>query len=116
MFILETGMGGRLDSTTFSSAAVTAITSIGLISTVGPGHDPSPARRPESSREGVPCVLGILPPRPVPSSSERSMRLGWRSTMACPMPMRQADLEWLARNRAVARRILRLIPGDSRRG
>ena len=35
--------------------------------------------------------------------------------MACPIPHAVSGPEWLARNRAVARRIVQLIPGESDR-
>ena len=69
--VLETGMGGRLDSTNiFPAPLVTAITSIGLDHQqfLGPDLRSIAGEKAGILKEGVPCVLGFLPPEAVPLS------------------------------------------------
>ena len=114
--VLETGMGGRLDSTNiFPAPLVTAITSIGLDHQqfLGPDLRSIAGEKAGILKEGVPCVLGILPPEARSVVLERSMRLGVEVHDGLTDPAETAGPEWLARNRAVARRILHLLPGDA---
>ena len=114
--VLETGMGGRLDSTNiFPAPLVTAITSIGLDHQqfLGPDLRSIAGEKAGILKEGVPCVLGILPPEARSVVLERSMRLGVEVHDGLPDPAETAGPEWLARNRTVARQILRLLPGDA---
>ena len=114
--VLETGMGGRLDSTNiFPAPLVTAITSIGLDHQqfLGPDLRSIAGEKAGILKEGVPCVLGILPPEARSVVLERSMRLGVEVHDGLPDPAETTGPEWLARNRAVARRILCLLPGDA---
>lgn len=116
--VLETGMGGRLDSTNiFPAPLVTAITSIGLDHQQFLGDDIRSIAGEKAGimKEGVPCVLGILPPEARSVILERSMRLGVEVHDGLPGAQESRDPEWLGRNRAVARRILSLIPGDASR-
>ena len=116
--VLETGMGGRLDSTNiFPAPRVTAITSIGMDHQQFLGHDLRSIAGEKAGilKEGVPCVLGILPPEARSVVLEQSMRLGVEVHDGLPDAHAVSGPEWLARNRAVARRILQLIPGDSDR-
>ena len=116
--VLETGMGGRLDSTNiFPAPRVTAITSIGMDHQQFLGHDLRSIAGEKAGilKEGVPCVLGILPPEARSVVLEQSMRLGVEVHDGLPDADAVRGPEWLARNRAVARRILQLIPGDSKR-
>ena len=113
--VLETGMGGRLDSTNiFSSPLVTAITSIGMDHQQFLGNDLRSIAREKAGilKEGVPCVLGILPPEARSVVLEQSMRLGVEVHDGLPDADTLTGPEWLARNRAVARRILSLVPGN----
>ena len=114
--VFECGLGGRLDSTNiFSAPLVTAITSIGLDHQqfLGPDLRSIAGEKAGILKEGVPCVLGILPPEARSVVLERSMRLGVEVQDGLPDPAETTGPEWLARNRAVARRILRLLPGDA---
>jgi len=116
--VLETGMGGRLDSTNiFPAPLVTAITSIGLDHQQFLGTDIRSIAGEKAGilKEGVPCVLGVLPPEARSVVLERSMRLGVEVHDGLLDPATCSTLsgpEWLSRNRAVARRILALIPGN----
>ena len=112
--VLETGMGGRLDSTNiFPAPLVTAITSIGLDHQQFLGDDLRSIALEKAGilKEGVPCVLGVLPPEARSVVLERSMRLGVEVYDGIPSADAPVGPEWLARNRAVARRILSLVPG-----
>jgi len=114
--VLETGMGGRLDSSNiFPAPLVTAITSIGMDHQQFLGNDLRSIAREKAGilKEGVPCVLGILPPEARSVVLEQSMRLGVEVHDGLPDSDAVSGPEWLARNRAVARRILQLIPGES---
>ena len=114
--VLETGMGGRLDSTNiFPAPLVTAITSIGLDHQQFLGDDLRSIAGEKAGilKEGVPCVLGILPPEARSVVLERSMRLGVEvhDGLEDEVAVPESGPVWLGRNRAVARRILSLIPG-----
>lgn len=112
--VLETGMGGRLDSTNiFPQPLVTAITSIGLDHQQFLGDDIRSIAGEKAGilKEGVPCVLGVLPPEARSVVLERSMRLGVEVYDGIPDSEEAPDPEWLRRNRAVVRRILELLPG-----
>ena len=112
--VLETGMGGRLDSTNiFSAPLVTAITSIGLDHQqfLGPDLRSIASEKAGILKEGVPCVLGILPPEARSVVLEHSMRLGVEVYDGLLDPTPPAGPNWLQRNRAVARRVLSLLPG-----
>lgn len=116
--VLETGMGGRLDSTNiFPAPLVTAITSIGLDHQqfLGPDIRSIAGEKAGILKEGVSCVLGILPPAARSVVLEASMRLGVEVYDGLvdgeSASTSTTGPEWLARNRAVARRILALIPG-----
>lgn len=114
--VLETGMGGRLDSTNiFPKPLVTAITSIGLDHQQFLGDDLRSIAGEKAGilKEGVPCVLGILPPEARSVILERSMRLGVEVFDGLPDVGRESEPVWLVRNRAVARRVLSLIEGGS---
>ncbi len=117
--VLETGMGGRLDSTNiFPSPLVTAITSIGLDHQQFLGDDLRSIAGEKAGilKEGVPCVLGVLPPEARSVVLERSMRLGVEVYDGCADGDQGPEAlgpVWLTRNRAVARRMLTLIPGSS---
>jgi len=114
--VLETGMGGRLDSSNiFPAPLMTAITSIGMDHQQFLGNDLRSIAREKAGilKEGVPCVLGILPPEARSVVLEQSMRLGVEVHDGLPDPERTEGPEWLSRNRAVARRILHLLPGDA---
>ena len=105
-------MGGRLDSTNiFPAPLVTAITSIGLDHQqfLGPDLRSIAGEKAGILKEGVPCVLGVLPPEARSVVLERSMRLGVEVYDGLPDPAASAGPEWLQRNRAVARRILALV-------
>lgn len=111
--VLETGMGGRLDSTNiFPAPLVTAITSIGLDHQqfLGPDLRSIAGEKAGILKEGVPCVVGILPPEARSVVLERSMRLGVEVYDGLPDSSPQEGPVWLQRNRAVARRILSLLP------
>lgn len=113
--VLETGMGGRLDSTNiFPQPLVTAITSIGLDHQQFLGDDIRSIAGEKAGilKEGVPCVLGVLPPEARSVVLERSMRLGVEVYDGIPDEQEVPGPEWLRRNRAVARRMLQLLPGD----
>ncbi|RPG81055.1 MAG: bifunctional folylpolyglutamate synthase/dihydrofolate synthase [Crocinitomicaceae bacterium TMED114] len=110
--VLETGMGGRLDSTNiFPAPRVTAITSIGLDHQQFLGPDLRSIAREKAGilKEGIPCVVGILPPEARSVVLEQSMRLGVEVYDGMPDPTEVEGPNWLARNRAVARCILSLI-------
>ena len=114
--VLETGMGGRLDSTNiFPAPWVTAITSIGLDHQqfLGPDLRSIAGEKAGILKEGVPCVLGILPPEARSVVLERSLRLGVEVHDGAPDPDPVEGPVWLARNRAVARRMLSLVPGGA---
>lgn len=115
--VLETGMGGRLDSSNiFPAPLVTAITSIGMDHQQFLGNDLRSIAREKAGilKEGVPCVLGILPPEARSVVLEQSMRLGVEVHDGLPDPEPVVGPTWLARNRAVARRILSLVKeGDA---
>ena len=117
MVVLETGMGGRLDSTNiFPAPLVTAITSIGLDHQqfLGPDLRSIAGEKAGILKESVPCVLGILPPEARSVVLERSMRLGvevYDGLLDPATGSAPSGPEWLSRNRAVARRMLALIPG-----
>lgn len=113
--VLETGMGGRLDSTNiFPQPLVTAITSIGLDHQqfLGPDLRSIAGEKAGILKEGVPCVLGVLPPQARSVVLERSLRLHVEVHDGRPDPDTTDGPEWLARNRAIARRILDFIPGE----
>lgn len=110
--VLETGMGGRLDSTNiFAAPLVTAITSIGLDHQQFLGDDLRSIAGEKAGilKEGVPCVLGVLPPEARSVVLERSLRLGAEVYDGLPDPAPQDGPAWLSRNRGVARRILALL-------
>lgn len=110
--VLETGMGGRLDSSNiFAEPLVTAITSIGMDHQQFLGNDLRSIAGEKAGilKEGVPCVLGILPPEARSVVLERSMKLGVEIHDGMPDPTPLLGPDWLARNRSVARRILSLI-------
>ena len=110
--VLETGMGGRLDSTNiFAAPLVTAITSIGLDHQQFLGDDLRSIAGEKAGilKEGVPCVLGVLPPEARSVVLERSLRLGVEVYDGLSDPTPQDGPEWLSRNRGVARRILDLL-------
>ena len=112
--VLETGMGGRLDSTNiFPSPLVTAITSIGLDHQQFLGDDLRSIAGEKAGilKEGVPCVLGVLPPEARSVVLERSLRLGAEVYDGLTDPTPQDGPVWLARNRGVARRVLDLLGG-----
>ena len=112
--VLETGMGGRLDSTNiFPTPVVTAITSIGLDHQQFLGDDVRSISREKAGilKEGVPCVLGVLPPEARSVVLEQSMKLGVEVYDGIPASYHIEGPQWLSRNQAVARRILSLIPG-----
>ena len=112
--VLETGMGGRLDSTNiFAAPLVTAITSIGLDHQqfLGPDLRSIAGEKAGILKEGVPCVLGILPPEARSVVLERSMRFGVEVYDGLPDSAPTEGPIWLQRNRAVARRVLSLLPG-----
>jgi len=114
--VLETGMGGRLDSSNiFPAPLVTAITSIGMDHQQFLGNDLRSIAREKAGilKEGAPCVLGILPPEARSVVLEQSLRLGVEVHDGLPDPERMKGPEWLSRNRAVARRILHLLPGQA---
>lgn len=115
--VLETGMGGRLDSTNiFPAPLVTAITSIGLDHQqfLGPDIRSIAGEKAGILKEGVPCVLGVLPPEARSVILERSMRLGAEVYDGLPGLGAEEGPEWLLRNTSVARRILDLLgPKDS---
>jgi len=96
---------------------VTAITSIGMDHQQFLGHDLRSIAGEKAGilKEGVPCVLGILPPEARSVVLEQSMRLGVEVHDGLPGADALSGPQWLDRNRAVARRILQLIPGDSER-
>lgn len=113
--VLETGMGGRLDSTNiFPAPIVTAITSIGLDHQQFLGADLRSIAREKAGilKEGVPCVLGVLPPEARSEVLEQSMKLGVEIYDGMPAADPLDGPRWLVRNQAVARRILSLIPGS----
>lgn len=115
--VLETGMGGRLDSTNiFLAPVVTAITSIGLDHQQFLGDDVRSIAGEKAGilKEGVPCVVGVLPPEARSVVLEQSMKLGVEVYDGIPASDVQAGPQWLLRNQAVARRILSLIPGQAR--
>ncbi len=110
--VLETGMGGRLDSTNiFPSPLVTAITSIGLDHQQFLGDDLRSIAGEKAGilKEGVPCVLGVLPPEARSVVLEQSMRLGVEVHDGLLDERGGAEPKWLRRNRAVARRVLSLV-------
>lgn len=112
--VLETGMGGRLDSTNiFPAPLVTAITSIGLDHQQFLGDDLRSIAGEKAGilKEGVPCVLGVLPPEARSVVLERSLRLGVEVYDGLTDPTPQEGPAWLSRNRGVARRILALLGG-----
>ena len=114
--VLETGMGGRLDSTNiFPQPLVTAITSIGLDHQQFLGNDLRSIAGEKAGilKEGVPCVLGVLPPEARSVVLEQSMRLGAEVYDGLPDEEKLSGPEWLRRNRTVARRVLQLLPGGS---
>jgi dihydrofolate synthase/folylpolyglutamate synthase len=116
LVVLETGMGGRLDSTNiFHQPWVTAITSIGLDHQQFLGNDLRSIAGEKAGilKEGVPCVLGVLPAEARSVVLEQSMRLGVEVYDGLPDEEKIPGPAWLQRNRAVARRMLQLIPGDS---
>lgn len=114
--VLETGMGGRLDSTNiFPQPLVTAITSIGLDHQQFLGDDLRSIAEEKAGilKEGVPCVVGVMPPEARSVVLEQSMRLGVEVHDGLPDAQATNDPRWLQLNRAVARRILSLVPGKS---
>ena len=113
--VLETGMGGRLDSTNiFARPLATAITSIGLDHQqfLGDSIRAIAGEKAGILKEGVPCVLGMLPPEARSVVLERSLRLSVEVHDGLPGDDPADEPTWLSRNRAVARRILALIDGD----
>ncbi|MDB4676104.1 Mur ligase family protein [Flavobacteriales bacterium] len=117
MVVLETGMGGRLDSTNiFPAPLVTAITSIGLDHQqfLGPDIRSIAGEKAGILKEGIPCVLGVLPPEARSVILERSLRFGAEVYDGMPGLGTEEGPEWLLRNTSVARRILDLLgPKDS---
>ncbi len=117
MVVLETGMGGRLDSTNiFPAPLVTAITSIGLDHQqfLGPDIRSIAGEKAGILKEGIPCVLGVLPPEARSVILERSLRFGAEVYDGMPGLGAEEGPEWLLRNTSVARRILDLLgPKDS---
>ncbi|MDA9863705.1 Mur ligase family protein [Flavobacteriales bacterium] len=112
LVVLETGMGGRLDSTNiFPAPLVTAITSIGLDHQqfLGPDVRSIAGEKAGILKEGVPCVVGVLPPEARSVVLERSIRLGVEVYDGLPGTAPVEGPEWLQRNAAVARRILSLL-------
>jgi len=112
--VLETGMGGRLDSTNiFPQPLVTTITSIGLDHQQFLGDDLRSIAGEKAGilKEGVPCVVGVMPPEARSVVLEQSMRLSVEVHDGLPDAQITNDPRWLQLNRAVARRILSLVPG-----
>jgi dihydrofolate synthase/folylpolyglutamate synthase len=113
--VLETGMGGRLDSTNiFPQPLATAITSIGLDHQQFLGEDLRSIAGEKAGilKEGVPCVLGVLPSVARSVVLERSLRLSVEVHDGRPDSTPSDDPVWLARNRSVARKLLDFLPGD----
>lgn len=76
--ILETGLGGRLDSTNIVSPVVTAITSIGLDhqEILGESLEQIAAEKAGIIKPGVPLVLGDVPPQAEAVILARAQALG----------------------------------------
>jgi dihydrofolate synthase/folylpolyglutamate synthase len=76
--VVETGLGGRLDSTNVLSPAATAITSIGLdhMEFLGPTLESIAAEKAGILKRGVPAVLGPLPPAARAVIEARALEIG----------------------------------------
>ncbi len=110
--VVETGMGGRLDSTNVVRPVVTAITSIGLdhMQFLGPDLRSIAAEKAGILKDGVPCILGLLPPEARSVILEHSLRHGVEIHDACWEPIRKDEPRWLAQSRGVVRKIISLLP------
>ena len=110
--VVETGMGGRLDSTSVVRPLVTSITSIGLDHTqfLGPDLRSIAAEKAGILKEGVPCVLGLMPPEARSVILQHSLRLGVEIYDADREPIRESEARWLALGRGLARKIISMLP------
>lgn len=104
VWLVEVGLGGRLDSTNAFDSTVGAVTSIELEHTAVLGDTREAIAREKAgiARAGKPLVLGLDPADPagraaLDEARARSARVSWS-------PPRDADID--GRNRAVARALL----------
>jgi dihydrofolate synthase/folylpolyglutamate synthase len=112
--VLETGMGGRLDSTNiFPNPLLTVITNVGLDHQQFLGNDIRTIAREKAGivKEGVPVVMGRMRPEAQSVVLETAIRLGSETHYAAPAEA--ADLEsygphW-PENRATAHKALEVL-------
>jgi len=112
--ILETGLGGRLDATSFCQPLVTAITSIGYDHQefLGDTLEAIAAEKAGILKPGIPCVLGRLPPEAERVVRARADELGCPVHLAAPagadLPAVGLEGEHQRVNGAVALRVCEL--------
>ena len=112
--VLETGMGGRLDSTNiFPNPLLTVITNVGLDHQQFLGNDIRTIAREKAGivKEGVPVVMGRMRPEAQSVVLETANRLGSETHYAAPSEA--ADLEGYGphwpENRATAHKALEVL-------
>ena len=114
--VLETGMGGRLDSTNvFPTPLLTVITNVGLDHQQFLGHDIRSIAREKAGilKEGVPVVMGRMRPEAQSVILETANRLGVETHYAEPSRLGQLaeDGPHWPENRATAHKALEVLGG-----
>lgn len=112
--VVETGMGGRLDSTNvLVHPLVTAVTNVGLDHQAFLGPDVRSIAREKAGifKEGVPVVLGRMRPEAKSVMLEQSLRTGSEVYYAEPEAAWEGEAPFAAENRATARKVLEVLAG-----
>lgn len=114
--VIETGMGGRLDSTNVVRPVVTAITSIGLDHEQFLGSDlrSIAAEKAGILKDGVPCVVGIMPPEARSVILEHSLRCGVEIHDPVAASPSESEPKWIAQTRGISLKILELLSEETR--
>ncbi|MEY5043529.1 MAG: hypothetical protein RJA19_756 [Bacteroidota bacterium] len=110
--VVETGMGGRLDSTNIlPRPLITAVTNVGLDHQAFLGPDVWSIAREKAGifKEGVPVVLGKMRPEAQSIMLEQSLRTGSEVHYAAPEAMWEGEAPYAAENRATARKVLEVL-------
>lgn len=110
--VIETGMGGRLDSTNvLARPLVVAVTNVGLDHQAFLGPDVRSIAREKAGilKEGVPVVLGRMRPEAQSVLLEQSLRTANEVHFAGVEPAWPGEAPYAAENRATARKILEVL-------
>ena len=114
--VIETGMGGRLDSTNVVRPVVTAITSIGLDHEqfLGPDLRSIAAEKAGILKDGVPCVVGIMPPEARSVILNHSLHCGVEIHDPVAANPSESEPQWIAQTRGISLKILELLGEETR--